>query len=899
MRIDIVYEYLKDNHKSQGTTASELADKTGLSRANVSSELNKLVALGKASKTKGKPVYYSWIEQTSVSPQVSSYRLDNFVEQNPSLYSAVAQAKAAILYPPQGMNLLLLGETGVGKSMFAEMLHAYAIETKQIKADAPFVIFNCADYANNPQLLLAQLFGTKRGAFTGADEERIGLLEKADHGVLFLDEVHRLPPEGQEMFFTFIDRGIYRRLGETAQERTATVRIFAATTESPGSALLNTFTRRFPMVITLSALRERTFEERFNLIKRFFNQEAGHLQSQITVSANTLRALLSYDCANNVGQLKSDIRFACASAYAEYCSGKTPKIEVYSRTLPDYANSALFTHIEHRQIWNKIIGINKKNIVFSADDACVFVDDHPADNIYDMLNLRMSELKSLGVDDNVLEKTIENDIAEYFQMHINSATRYYNARKLDSLVSEKTLRLTEELIQYVEVKLQRPLNPRLYYGLANHIEHAVERIRSNKCIVHPQLNRIRTTHSEMFDIALDCLHMIERVMEVTLPLDEAGFLAMFLVFGERGIDLQHNDVQVFVVAHGRNTASALVETANELLGINYAVAFNAPLEEKAQQVLERIIDYVRSQQVPCDIMLLVDMGSLTTFATTIEQQCGVKVASLQLISTMHVIEAIQSAMNGNPLSTVYQDVQQVNQFLTPQVSHPDPGIPPLSVREHLINRKLAIITLCTTGEGTAQVIENLLVKSLSYRKNLIDIIPLNISNEANVKRHIERLSAQYMIIAIVSPFDIHCDIPRFDLADILHRNGISSLQALIDTEATYSLVTGTLEQLIAHLEPEHLVSEIRKFNNKVIASFSAQQSTNLLIGLIMHMACMLDRIKAGESGHVFKDKSSYLTQYADEISLIRQAIVPIEQEFGVKVEDDELCSIHRFYRQQK
>lgn len=897
MRIDIVYEYLKDNHKSEGITASELADNTGLSRANVSSELNKLVTQGKASKTKGKPVYYSWIEQTSISPQVNGYRLDNFVEQNPSLYSAVAQAKAAILYPPQGMNLLLLGETGVGKSMFAEMLHAYAIETKQIKEDAPFVIFNCADYANNPQLLLAQLFGTKRGAFTGADEERIGLLEKADRGVLFLDEVHRLPPEGQEMFFTFIDKGIYRRLGETAKERTATVRIFAATTESAGSALLNTFTRRFPMVITLSALRDRTFEERFNLIKRFFSQEAGHLQSQITVSANTLRALLSYDCANNVGQLKSDIRFACASAYAEYCSGKTPKIEVYSRTLPDYANSALFTHIEHRQIWNKIIGINKKNIVFSADDACIFVDDHPANNIYDMLNLRMSELKSLGVDDNVLEKTIENDIAEYFQMHINSATRYYNARKLDSLVSEKTLRLTEELIQYVEVKLQRPLNPRLYYGLANHIEHAVERIRSNKCIVHPQLNRIRTTHSEMFDIALDCLHMIERVMEVTLPLDEAGFLAMFLVFGERGVDLQHNDVQVFVVAHGRNTASTLVETANELLGVNYAVAFNAPLEEKAQQVLERIIDYVRARQVPCDIMLLVDMGSLTTFAATIEQQCGVKVASLQLVSTMHVIEAIQSAMNGNPLSTVYQDVQQVNQFLTPQVSHPDPSASPLPVREHLINRKLAIITLCTTGEGTAQVIENLLVKSLSYRKNLIDIIPLNIRDEASVKRHIERLSAQYMIIAIVSPFDIHCDIPRFDLADILHRDGISSLQALIDTEATYSLVTGTLEQLIVHFQPEHLVNEIRKFNNKVIASLSAQQSTNLLIGLIMHMACMLDRIKAGESGHVFKDKSSYLIQYADEISLIEQAIAPIEQEFGVKVEEDELCSIHRFYRQ--
>ncbi|WP_140920519.1 sigma 54-interacting transcriptional regulator [Limnobaculum xujianqingii] len=895
MRIDIVYDYLRKSNQPEGITASQLAENTGLSRANVSSELNKLVNQGKATKTKGKPVYYFCVEAQDVPQQVLSQQLDTFVEQNPSLYSAVAQAKAAILYPPQGMNLLLLGETGVGKSMFAEMLHAYAIETQQIAQDAPFVIFNCADYANNPQLLLAQLFGAKRGAYTGADEERIGLLEKANRGILFLDEVHRLPPEGQEMFFTFIDKGIYRRLGETAIERTAPVRIFAATTESPQSALLNTFTRRFPMAITLPALRSRTFEERFNLIKRFFSQEAGHLHSQITVSANTLRALLSYDCANNVGQLKSDIRFACASAYVEYCSGKTAQIEVYSRTLPDYANNALFTHIEHRQIWNKIIGINKKSIVFSADDACIFVEDHPADNIYDMLNLRMSELKSLGVDDSVLEKTIENDIAEYFQMHINSATRHYNSSKLDSLVSEKTLRLTEELIQYVEVKFQRPLNPRLYYGLANHIEHAVERVRSNKCIVHPQLNRIRTSHSEMFNVALDCLHMIERVMEVTLPIDEAGFLTMFLVFGERGIDLQHNDVQIFVVAHGKNTASALADTANELLGVNYAIAFNAPLEEKAQQVLERIIDYIRTSKNQSDIMLLVDMGSLTTFAATIEQQCGIKVASLQLISTMHVIEAIQSAMNGNSLSEVYQDVQKVNQFLTSQVNPTDSTQSP--VREHLISRKLAIITLCTTGEGTAQVIENLLIKSLSYRKNLIDIIPLNINSESSVKRHIERLSADYMIIAIVSPFPIYCDIPLFDLADILHRNGISSLQSLIDTEATYSLVTGTLEQLIVNLPPDYLVSEIRKFNNKIIASLGVSQSTNLLIGLIMHIACMLDRLKAGESGHRFKDKPQYLEQHADEIRLIKQAITSLEQAFNVTLVDDELCSIHRFYRQ--
>lgn len=894
MRIDIIYDYLKKCPQEQGITATELAELSGFSRANVSNELNRLVESGKARKTRGKPVYYFCAREDDAVRTETEHPLDLFVEHNPTLYSAVAQAKAAVLYPPNGMNLLLLGDTGVGKSMFAEMLHVYARESGQLSEQAPFVIFNCADYANNPQLLLAQLFGAKRGAYTGADEERIGLLEKADKGVLFLDEVHRLPPEGQEMFFTFIDKGIYRRLGETGQERKATVRIFAATTELPESSLLRTFTRRFPMVITLPPLKDRTFEERFYLIKYFFNQEAGHLHRSITVSVNAIRALLSYDCPNNIGQLKADIRFACANAYAEYRSGKIENVVVRSRVLPGYVNSALFTHTEHRQAWNRIIGINKKSLCFSGDDDYISVEEDNSATIYDMLNLRMSELKSRGVDDATLEKTLENDIAEYFQNHINGAARHYDATKLESLISAKVLRLTEELIHYVEVKLQRPLNPRLYYGLASHIEHAVERVHSNKSIVHPQLNHIRTTYSDTFDAALDCLRMIEQVMEVTLPIDEAGFLTMFFVFSEREIALQPHQVQIFVVAHGQETASAMVNTAHELLGVNYAVAFNAPLAEKAQQVLERMIQFIEESDNRSDIMLLVDMGSLTTFGRAIERCCGVKVETLQLTSTMHVIEAIQSALDGNTLSVVYQDVQKVNHFLTSPAAETEMPVPR---REPLVKRKMAIVTLCTTGEGTARVIENMLTHSLSYRKNLINIIPLNVSDEESVKRHITTLQRNFLIIAIVTPFPVCSEITQFDLADVLHRDGIPRLQALIDVEATYVLVLGTLETLIERLPPEQLVDAIRRFNTEMCALFSVNQTTNLLIGLVMHMACMFDRLKAGESRHVFKNKAHYLQAHQQDITLIKQYVRTMEQRFGVTLSDDELCSIHRFYRQ--
>ena len=98
---------------------------------------------------------------------------------------------------------------------------------------------------------MSHLFGYVRGAFTGADQEKTGIIDQADESMLFLDEIHRLPPEGQEMIFYFMDHGTFSRLGETGKNHQANVRIVGATTEDPNSTLLDTFTRRIPINIQL------------------------------------------------------------------------------------------------------------------------------------------------------------------------------------------------------------------------------------------------------------------------------------------------------------------------------------------------------------------------------------------------------------------------------------------------------------------------------------------------------------------------------------------------------------------------------------------------------------------------------------------------------------------------
>lgn len=130
-----------------------------------------------------------------------------------SLRKPIEQMKTALFYPNGGLPLLITGDSGTGKSYMAELMHEFAIAQGLLAPDAPFVSFNCAQYASNPELLAANLFGYVKGAFTGAQSDKAGAFEAANGGMLFLDEVHRLDAQGQEKLFTWLDRKEIYRVG--------------------------------------------------------------------------------------------------------------------------------------------------------------------------------------------------------------------------------------------------------------------------------------------------------------------------------------------------------------------------------------------------------------------------------------------------------------------------------------------------------------------------------------------------------------------------------------------------------------------------------------------------------------------------------------------------------------
>lgn len=281
-----ILQLLHEN--DQKRTAEEIAQNLGIQRNTASGILNDLAREGKVWKEKTRPVRFSLQQNRSRQINDPFYGL---IGADQSLKDAVEKCKLSAAYPKRGMPILIFGDSGVGKSLLAEYIYKYAKFIGAIPKDAPFVVLNCADYANNKELLSSVLFGYKKGTFTGANKDTKGLIEEADSGYLFLDEVHRLSPEGQEKLFRYMDKGIVSRMGDSGQNVQLNVRLIFATTEGR-ETMLGTFLRRIPVDVTLPTFQERTLEEKYQLILFLIHQEAVTMNCHFSVSSNVLNLSL-------------------------------------------------------------------------------------------------------------------------------------------------------------------------------------------------------------------------------------------------------------------------------------------------------------------------------------------------------------------------------------------------------------------------------------------------------------------------------------------------------------------------------------------------------------------------------------------------------------------------------
>jgi formate hydrogenlyase transcriptional activator len=205
-------------------------------------------------------------------------------------------------------TVLLLGETGTGKELIARAIH-----NRSRRRDRNFVKLNCAAIPTG--LLESELFGHERGAFTGAIAQKVGRMELADRGSLFLDEIGDIPPELQPKLLRVLQEREFERLGSTRTTK-VDVRVVAAThRDLEGMVAAKQFRsdlyyRLNVFPITIPPLRERP-EDIPLLVRHFVQQATGRMNKSIdTIPSEIMDALTEYQWPGNIRELENVIERA-------------------------------------------------------------------------------------------------------------------------------------------------------------------------------------------------------------------------------------------------------------------------------------------------------------------------------------------------------------------------------------------------------------------------------------------------------------------------------------------------------------------------------------------------------------------------------------------------------------
>lgn len=270
---------------------------------------------------------------------------DKVLGESKAIQQAIELAKKVA---PTNTTVLITGETGTGKEVFAQAIHQAS--ERKVKT---FVALNCAAFGK--EILESELFGYKAGAFTGAVKDKKGLLEEANNGTLFLDEIGEMSLELQAKLLRVIENGEFIKVGDTKTQKTD-VRIVAATNRDlqkeseAGHFRLDLFYRLSVFQVPLPSLNERVKD--IPLLAKFFMQQSAHKTNKriIKMSEEFIEALKQHNWKGNIRELKNVIERAVILCNNSELTAESLPIDFQRTAFPDAQSAFTLSSIERLHI---------------------------------------------------------------------------------------------------------------------------------------------------------------------------------------------------------------------------------------------------------------------------------------------------------------------------------------------------------------------------------------------------------------------------------------------------------------------------------------------------------------------------------------------------------------------
>jgi sigma-54 dependent transcriptional regulator of gfr operon len=883
-------------------TAKELACVFDVKRNTISHYLNQLHEEGHLIKINSRPVYFFHKEafESQFYPlnQMLYQNVEAILSERPlfeqqrdlfsllighdkSLSRCIEQIKMALYYPENGLPTLITGESGTGKSFLVNLIYRYCCENQLIDEDAPFVTVNCAQYANNPELLTSNLFGHIKGAFTGAEQDKQGAFEAANQGVLFLDEVHRLNAEGQEKLFTFLDQGIIYRMGDTNHPIPIQTRIFFATTENLESNFLTTFIRRIPIQVELPAISERSHNERLELVYRFLLQEQHKINYPLRVTGQVITLLASSNFKGNIGELKNIVKVTVAKAFAE----QNQRQEEIHLTIYHLPEKLLIASNSNKQSYTyEEVALNELSVI----EQLVKKSQPQQQRVILSFEHLLTTFQQHDCQLEACEEHFIKEVDHLFDFLLFETDRQQRHETLIYLTQ-----YIREALKQMEAAYQIKFNGNSMYAISYYL---FQRSSSRWFPEDPMISRLIQELEDQVERAYPIsYHYVQRILEVCQPkidLEISSMDKVLLTIYLKRVDWTRELVipKAVIVAHGYATASSIANVANRLLEKDIFESFDMPLAVSPQRIAEEILDYCEYNDISNGLVILVDMGSLKEIYQYFPKQITAPIVIMNNVTTTLAIAVGENLQKNIPLKEMIANAAETAK-LDWEIIYPEK------------NKMKALITTCLTGIGTATHISHLLEKSLLTSANLT-ILPYEF-DVLRAKKKEETVFSMYEVLGIIGTDNPEIeDVPYLSLEELISGSESQILGDWLESVMTKEENTTFLANVIRNfslekvidsvtiLDTEKVRSEIELFMRDLETATNRSIPNAQKLALYVHVSCLIERLIRNVPIDTYEGYDELYQRQRTTLLQIKQAFSVIETDYSVKIPDSELAYIY-------
>lgn len=895
--VEELTEHYDEKNESEFTTSC-ISDKLSISRNLASQYLNEFAKEGIFIKVNSRPVYFFdkrslekkyeiRLEQSvffSIAELLEILRSGRTVKRgfekgigsHSRLRYSIEKLKSAITYPSHGLPVLLCGASGTGKSFLAECAYEYLQDQQMIPSYGKFYTFYCEEYRHNPQKALSALFGERQES-DGMIKK--GYFEKADKGILCLDDIEYLCPDALEKLYHFMDTGVFQRIGDESWIKMDVRLIFTTKKEDIEEHITKNLLHRIPVVIQLPLLSERTLEERRGFLLLFFREEAKRTDLEFFVSQKTFDAMLGYKYPGNINQMRNFVKMTCANAIQmreENASG----IRIYFHHLP----GAII----------RTVKINKD--YDEPDEHMIDIFNYKEENsilkILDYYNKLLAEYKKY--------KNMENSLKDFTEQGKYLADLYYNYLAFEKRYSDIKIAAMEQVVGQILEEIKD----------ANHVYLPFNSsyVLSREIYIKDELGErmLHWTEQNQDDVDEFCefccqnfeeeYRLAEFVsqrmyMELEVRLDQMSRLFLLFQIRKNNQAVHSGVTKGIIICHGYSTASSIADTVNRIAGTNIYTAFDLPYEVSLMDLQEHILNTAKRMTGYNNLIVLVDLGSLENVDTFLKQVSNINLSIINNVSTRLALFIAMEILKDTKLEIMLEEACRLC----------------VSNYRIIVNRKKesVILFVSESGIAVAQRFSELFLNSLP-KKIEVKLLPyeytyfLNDDNKTDLAERYDILFATGTINPGMQ------DVPFISMGDIMSFERIDSVHKILSPYLTEHekeqfdknlLKNFSLQNVVSYLtilNPVKVLEMVKEALEQLQNRLGMSLKPKIIIGLYIHISCLLERLITKQPIETYKDITGFQKEQTEFIKNVQESFSKISGHYGIEIPVEEIAYIYDF-----